>query len=135
MLYLLYNRIHFGIYQCSVQRIRSLPYPEIGINLRKWVEQKEFLTEGITILTLCTKLKTNRTYLFCYINSTYNCSFRDYISKLRIDEAKRLLKEEASKDIHEIAAITGFSSTSNFYRSFKKHEEKTPSTYRENLEL
>ena len=113
----------------------SLSYAGIEKELQRWVKQKKFLSEGITIATLSAELKTNRTYLSCYINNTYSCSFRDFVSKLRIVEAKRMLKEETSKDIHEIASITGFSSTSNFHRTFKKHEAKTPTAYKEEIML
>ena len=112
----------------------TLSYAGIENKLQSWIKQKKFLSEGITILTLCAELKTNRTYLSCYINTAYGCSFRDFVSKLRIDEAKKMLKEETPKELHEIATITGFSSTSNFHRTFKKYEEKTPSSYREEVE-
>ena len=108
----------------------SLSYAEIGERLQVWIEEKKFLKEGITILTLCVELSTNRTYLSQYINSTYNCSFRDFIAKLRVQEAKKMLSTILAKDISEIATNTGFSSTSNFYRSFKKIENITPANYR-----
>lgn len=111
----------------------SLTYGNVGDRLNQWIEQKKYLMEGITIVTLCVELNTNRTYLSCYINSTYKYSFRDFISTLRVGEAKRLLKEEGFKDISEIAVMTGFSSTSNFYRTFKNFENETPSNYRKRL--
>lgn len=108
-----------------------LSYAEIECGLQTWIEERGFLKERITIASLCTELNTNRTYLSYYINNTYGCSFRDFISRLRIDEAKRLLIEDFSKDINEIAITTGFSSTSNFYRTFRKFENKTPAAYRD----
>jgi AraC-like DNA-binding protein len=115
--------------------VDSLVYAEIGDKLQEWVEQKRFLNEGVTIVMLCADLNTNRTYLSYYINNTYNCSFRNFISELRVAEAKRLLQEDISKDIEEIAQLAGFSSTSNFYRSFKLFENQTPVAYRNALGL
>lgn len=111
----------------------SLSYAGIEHKLQRWIKQKKFMSESITIVTLSAELKTNRTYLSCYINNTYSCSFRDFVSKLRIDEAKRMLKDDDSKGLHEIATIAGFSSTSSFYRTFKKYEDKTPTNYREEV--
>lgn len=113
----------------------SLGYAEIGDKLQEWKNNKGFLREGITIVMLCTELNTNRTYLSSYINNTHHCSFRHFISELRIIEAKKLLQEETSKDIDEIAQLAGFSSTSNFYRTFKSFENETPLTYRKTLGL
>ena len=113
----------------------SLAYAEIGDKLQEWIDQKRFLNEGITIVVLCVDLNTNRTYLSAYINDTYNCSFRNFISELRIIEAKKLLRQETLKDIDEIAQLTGFSSTSNFYRTFKLFEKETPVAYRKMLGL
>ena len=115
--------------------VDSLVYAEIGDKLQEWVEQKRFLNEGVTIVMLSADLNTNRTYLSYYINNTYNCSFRNFISELRVAEAKRLLQEDISKDIEEIAQLAGFSSTSNFYRSFKLFENQTPVAYRNALGL
>lgn len=109
----------------------SLSYAGIESGLQLWIEEKSFLKEKITIASLCAELNTNRTYLSSYINNEYGCSFRDFISRLRIDEAKKMLVEDASKDIDEIAVDTGFLSTSNFYRVFKKLEDKTPAVYRD----
>lgn len=108
----------------------SLSFDKIENCLQEWIQQKRFLEEGVTISSLCENLKTNRTYLSYYINNSYGCSFRDFISKLRIEEAKKLLESEPAKDIHEISVITGFASTSSFYRTFSKLEKTTPASYR-----
>lgn len=53
----------------------------------------------------------------------------DYITDLRIHEAKRLLRETEMDD-EEIAHNTGFTSTANFRRIFRKYEKKTPFSFR-----
>lgn len=113
----------------------SISYTKIEKELDSWIKREKFLEEGITIMTLCNEFNTNRTYLSQYINTTYNCSFRDFIVTLRIEEAKKILLADLTQDISEIAENTGFSSTSNFYRSFKKLEHMTPNTYRKNVQL
>lgn len=53
----------------------------------------------------------------------------EYLIKLRINEAKNLLKH-TTRAIDDIAAEIGFRSTSNFIRTFKELEEITPLKYR-----
>lgn len=53
----------------------------------------------------------------------------EYLVKLRINEAKYLLKH-TRRTVDEIAAEVGFRSTSNFIRTFRGLEETTPLKYR-----
>jgi len=56
-------------------------------------------------------------------------NFIDYLTRIRMDEAKRLLRETTMK-INDIAVEVGYQ-PSYFNRIFKKREEITPSRYRE----
>ena len=60
------------------------------------------------------------------------CAIIDYILKLRIEEAKRLLaKEDIS--IGKIAEAVGFCDNNYFSRTFKKRSGYTPTEYRKNI--
>lgn len=52
----------------------------------------------------------------------------EYLVKLRIEKAKKLLKSN-TKNITEISLQCGFNSPSHFSSSFLKHEKTTPSEY------
>lgn len=65
-------------------------------------------------------LHTNRTYLSEYIKTTYDMTFRDWITVLRIDYAKCLLVENTRLTIAEISEKSGFQSPSHFNRLFKE---------------
>jgi len=56
-----------------------------------------------------------------------------YISKMRIDRAKMLLKQ-GDISILEIAYSVGYESLSTFYRCFKDQTGYTPNEYRKNRE-
>lgn len=75
---------------------------------------------------LSMELRTNRTYLSEYINTTYNKSFRDWITDLRIEYAKRLMSQKPQLKIQEIAELSGFLSTSHFNRTFREKEGCSP---------
>ncbi|GAC1372242.1 MAG: hypothetical protein NVSMB30_12770 [Hymenobacter sp.] len=56
-------------------------------------------------------------------------SFGEYIRKLRIDKARRLL-DGHQHSLAEIAYLTGFSDQSHFTRIFRQHTGQSPSAYR-----
>ena len=58
----------------------------------------------------------------------------DYITNVRIDEAKTLLRT-TSRRIGDIAAETGFFDHAHFIRTFKRIVGATPAKYRKNLTL
>jgi len=61
-----------------------------------------------------------------------NLSFGDYIRKLRIEKAIKLI-HSSNHTLTEIAYLTGFSDQSHFTRIFKKHTGKNPSAFRKNV--
>ena len=66
---------------------------------------------------------------FCTLfKSTYRMTFKDYLLKIRIGYACRLLMEN-NKSISEIAFKSGFENLSNFNRQFKKIKKITPKEY------
>ncbi len=65
------------------------------------------------------------------INESYNCNFKTYINRIRIQEAQRLLTK-TDLNIGEIAFKVGFNNQSHFNRVFKAEEQMNPSEYRDN---
>ena len=59
----------------------------------------------------------------------YGMTFQNYVMRLRIEEATRLLRD-TSADVMEICFATGFGDPSHFTRTFRRHVGVTPSTYR-----
>jgi AraC-like DNA-binding protein len=99
-------------------------------------ELKEIIQDQLdTNLTLSLKevsqsLNVHPTYLSREFSKYFDdLSFGDYIRKLRIERAIRLLTE-SNHSLTEIAYLTGFSDQSHFTRIFKKYTGKNPSEYR-----
>ena len=65
------------------------------------------------------------------ISNRFNCNFKSYINRIRINEAKRLLME-TQMNIGEIAYKVGFNNQSHFNRVFKAENNISPSEFREN---
>ncbi len=78
-------------------------------------------------------LLTNRTYVSNLINTEFLCTFNDFVNKYRLEYAKQLLAEEASKvySLDYIAEKSGFGSLSTFIRVFRDSENTTPGRFRD----
>lgn len=105
-------------------------HTDIAARLSGWIAAGGYLRPGLTIRELADELHTNRTYLSEYIKATYDRSFRDWISGLRIDHAKQVLLRSPELTILEIAERSGFLSPSHFMRTFKEHEACSPARWR-----
>ncbi len=70
----------------------------------------------------------SNTQFFVTFKSTYKMSFKNYLSKIRIGCACRLLTEE-NFNISQAAYESGFENISNFNRHFKQIKGVTPSEY------
>jgi len=103
----------------------------IGLEKRieKWVEEKKYIEQGITIDVLARELRTNRNYLSHYINTLKNKSFRSWINELRIEEAKRLIISDPQKAMLDVAMEAGFVDRSNFFRQFSQQTGMTPKSW------
>ncbi|MDQ7947926.1 MAG: AraC family transcriptional regulator [Pedobacter sp.] len=72
---------------------------------------------------------------FCnFFKEQYRVTFIEYLNKVRIGYACKLLYED-TQNIVEIAYECGFNNLANFNRQFKKLKNMTPSEYRRALEL
>ena len=106
-------------------------YSEIEMRVKDWIDKEGYLKPGISLSELSTQLFTNRTYLSLYINKVYKMSFRDWISSLRIEYAKRLMNRHAEMKINEISEKAGFVSLNHFTRIFSAREGCSPARWRE----
>lgn len=102
----------------------------LAVNLEKWIGEKGYSQENISLESLARALKSNQTYLSNYINSTYGVGFRQWISTLRIEEAKNLISANADMPFAEIAEMVGISNQSSFSRQFLNVIGISPGEYR-----
>ena len=79
---------------------------------------------------LAAQFYTNRTYLSEYINTVYRKNFRDWITDLRIESAKRLMLNNPGMKVQDVSDQTGFLSLSHFSRIFREKEGCTPAKWR-----
>ncbi len=94
--------------------------------------EKLFLNPNLGISDVSKKLELSETYFSSIFNQNSTNNFSNYINKLRVNEAKKLLINEEYKNytVISIGLEAGFNSKSVFYTVFKKSTGITPSEYR-----
>ena len=89
----------------------------------------QHIDESITIEQLAKALATERTSLCRTFKTHAGISVNHFITRTKLDEAKRLMLVTA-KSVAEISELLGFSSQSYFQNVFKRYEGVTPREYR-----
>ena len=90
-----------------------------------------FLQPDLSLVTLCEKVGTNRTYASKAIKDAKGCNFPDYVNQFRLEYAVKIMKNTAKDDIviQNIALQCGFGSIQTFYRYFKLFYKETPTQW------
>ena len=105
-------------------------YTEFIERVDNWIKTDGYVQQGLTIKELSEILHTNRTYLSAYIKTTYKMTFREWITSLRLEYAKNILKKHPEINIQKLAESSGFLSRSNFIKLFSEKEGCTPAKWK-----
>lgn len=106
---------------------------DIATRLEEWIAADGYTRPGLTITDVANDLLTNRTYLSSYINTTYDTTFREWITRLRIEYAKRLLLGSPELTVQDVSERSGFQSSSHFIRIFKERTACPPAKWRKSV--
>ena len=101
-----------------------------GESMSQWLADKKYLQQQFTIEDLAAELGTNKLYLSRYINQKFNLSFSNWVTSLRIGEAKEYMRQQPLLKQEEVAFHCGFSSSSYFSKVFSRVEHMTPAQWR-----
>lgn len=92
--------------------------------------QKLYKNPGLKLEHIAKKMHLPIKKLSSIINQTTGKDFSNYINSVRIDDAKKLIKEQTGKTrIENIYLEIGYHTRSTFNRAFKLHTGKTPSEF------
>ncbi len=92
------------------------------------VVQKKY-DKDISLSYIAKELSVCTTYVSRVFNNTMGCSFKSYITALRMEKAKNLLTTQ-DDSIIDIAIECGYDSQRTFNRAFKAYQNQTPGEYR-----
>ena len=118
-------------YEQASQHLSSERAAFIQAALDKWCADMGYKDSSVNMLTLSHSLDINKNELTQFFSQCQNTTFRTWLSKIRFNAAKRMMKEypDYSNDI--ISSECGFSSRSYLYRVFKEKEGCTPIAWRD----
>lgn len=107
----------------------SYSYNSVIQNVLRYIELH--YNENISLDGIAKALGFSKFYLSRIFSQKIGYQFNDYINRLRINKAEKLLSE-TELSITNIALECGFESQRNFNRSFKKLTSLTPTEFRIN---
>ncbi|MBR1551360.1 MAG: AraC family transcriptional regulator [Muribaculaceae bacterium] len=84
------------------------------------VSEKLYLRPDLKVMDLTQILNSNRQYVYEAINSHTDMSFAEFINRLRIEHAEKLMRDCPDLTMAEVAERSGYHSLSSFYRNRKK---------------
>ena len=125
-------RIEPEIIKYSNSNLSKNEFDEIKENLEKLIiEEKLFLDNSLSIISLSEKLKVPVKDLSRVINEHYKMNFFDFINQFKINEFLKIATKEnlSNKTILALAFEAGFKSKTTFYKSFKKMKNVSPTKY------
>ena len=93
--------------------------------------QKHY-AEKVSLAMLAEEFHMSEKYISRYFKEQFAISFTQYVSHLRMDRAKDLLRN-SDLSVTELALSSGYPSVNFFIRSFKEMNQITPLQYRKHF--
>lgn len=89
----------------------------------------EHMAETVSLTQICQHFAISQTYVSRLFRKHYGSSVIEYLAAMRIERAKRLLRERRGMPLKEIAALVGYADPLYFSRVFKSQVGMPPSDY------
>lgn len=124
---LLYDEIRSNV----KESVRDNRDEYIVQRVQEYIEQ-HYQDPDLNVGKLCEDMEKSVSYVSKLFKEKTGESVLYYINKVRIENAKRLLRESRQDTgIGEIGKESGFTNSNSFIRIFKKYEQMTPGKYKE----
>lgn len=89
----------------------------------------QHIDEDITLLNISDKLSLSKNYFCSLFKQETGYNFLEYVTTVKMEWAKRLLKEGNCKT-YEVSDMLGYRESSYFSRLFRKHTDYSPAEYK-----
>lgn len=115
--------------------ISDTMYDNVSVEENDLIEQvKVYIQENymkdISISQIAEQYHLTANYLSTVFHNKAECKFIDYLTEIRVCNAKRLLIKNATASVQDIAMLVGYSSARHFSTVFQKRTGITPTMYR-----
>ncbi|WP_054955542.1 AraC family transcriptional regulator [Paenibacillus dakarensis] len=112
----------------------SIAEPQVQRTVKQMINyMSSQYAHPVSIEQMCASLGYNRAYLSRIFKKETGVSPVTYLLKLRIDQAKRLLRERPELSVEQVAASVGLTDPLYFSRQFKRFCGQSPSSYRRDI--
>ncbi|MDF2961605.1 MAG: AraC family transcriptional regulator [Paenibacillus sp.] len=117
---------------CSlIQEKRNGKSSNVIERIRKVIEQR--YPDNVTVSDIAESVFLSSTYVSLLYKQETGETVYEYLTKVRIEKAKELLRDPSFK-FYEVCYAVGYSDPSHFSKLFKKATGFTPSAYREQVQ-
>lgn len=119
----------------SLENHESTPEPQAKDLSKQIIAYLEghYADQELDVNSVCDYFYTSSSTLTRLLKKETGMSFSDYLTKVRMNCAIRLLTEGKDYNIKEISALVGFSSQHYFSRAFKNFTGLSPKQYKDSL--
>lgn len=117
---------NYGLGKKDADFSKGTPSTQI-VQVMKYIDGN--IRDSITLNDICQKFAINRTALQKTFKKHANMTFHNYLVKCRIERASYMLRF-TELPLDEISERSGFSSTANFCKFFKKQTGISPDRFR-----
>lgn len=101
----------------------------IGSRLEGWLQAKGFVEHDISIKDVAAASRLKVDDIRCWLTATDNGMFSQWLSRLRTDHAKLLLRNNPALSIDMVADKCGFTHRQSLARAFKKETGQSPTEW------
>ncbi|MBU5460362.1 response regulator transcription factor [Anaerostipes sp. MSJ-23] len=130
------------VFQIDKERKGSVDFSDIVMEKLMFDKKDEFIRkvctfcaenieENVTMEQCAKEMGISKDYFGKLARAHFHVSFKEMMNQMKIEYAKKLMKEESLK-AYEISQILGYASPDYFTKIFKQYTGKTPSQYRQN---
>ncbi|MBP2057371.1 AraC-like DNA-binding protein [Lactobacillus colini] len=89
-----------------------------------------FEQHSCNINNLCHRLNVSRSYLYSLFKKEFNLSPQQYLTKIRMEEAKNKLNQ-SNLSIQQVSQSVGYTDEFTFSKAFKRYSGFSPKAYRQ----
>ncbi len=119
--------------ETSVTMVDSDAERQLSDAIDKWVATKQYVRNDQTVEEIAAELGTTHAMLKWYFTNRLHTTFRTWRLNLRVEEAKRMLREEDAPT-SSVHTMVGVADKSNFHKLFCKQVGMTPREYKEHTQ-
>jgi len=117
-------------YIFNIFQVLQLGYQEKGIVWEVCNHVLQNIDEGLSLQTVAERLYMNRTYISEVFKQKTGISFTEYLTRVKMERAKKLLEAEEVK-VYEVAEVLGYKDSEYFGKIFKKYAGKSVTEYKQ----